>query len=287
MQANQNIAPMLRGGVLWLLGFVSVYPPPKVDPGAVELPLVEHPEDRRRLYVEWEGRIWFLDTGYASTTCDTDFVDELGLRRRKTLSWSKGSGGLVRLEATRLPAFELGEAHIGELRCAVRDLGSTSSIPDDVAGVLGMNLLGRFVLEVDLVDEVIRLHDPSTWTEEGMELRRDFGSWRLKAPVTTAEDTRWALLDTGATGTWLEAAKMDLELRGSDVIPVTGTGGTTVMEVRYYRAEGLGIGGLPAEGLVVVRERDRGKELVGMDMLSSYEGFWIDVREAELGLSPR
>lgn len=270
--------------MLWLFGFLSVYPPPKVDPGVVELPLVEHPDDVRRLYVEWQGHTWFVDTGYASTTCDDDFVAEVGLESRKTLSWSKGSGGYVRLEATRLPETTLGDATIGPMRCAVRDLGSTSSIPDDVAGVLGMNLLGRFVVEVDLVDRVLRLHDPATWTREGEDVRRELGSWRVKVPVTLDDERRWALLDTGATGTWIEAAKMDLELQATDIVPVTGTGGTHVVEVRYYKAAGLGVYGRPSEDIQIVRERDRGREIVGMDVLSGYDCFWLDARSGEFGI---
>ena len=269
--------------MLWALGFVSLYPPPQVDMGAVELPLVDHPEDARRLYVEWEGRTWFLDTGYAVTTCDDDYVDDAGLERRKTLSWSKGTGGYARLEKTRLPAFDWGEAHVGELKCAVRDLGSTSSIPDDVAGVLGMNLLGRWIIEVDLVDEVLRLHDPAGWTAEGLDVRREFGTWRLKVPVTTLADERWALLDTGATSTWVKASRLGLAHNGSDEVPVTGTGGTRVVAVDYYAAEGLTIGGLDPEGLQIVRQKPGRKELVGMDLLGRYDCFWMDVRDPRFG----
>ena len=270
----------------WLLGFVSLYPPPPVEVGPAELPLVEHPEDKRRLYVEWEGRTWFVDTGYAATTCDDDFIDALGLERRKTLTWSKGSGGYARLERARLPAFTLGEAEVGALRCAVRDLGSTSSIPDDVAGVLGMNLLGRWVVEVDLEDEVLRLHDPAGWTAEGLDVRRELGTWRLKVPVQSPESTRWALLDTGATGTWLKGSRLGLELNGREEVPVTGTGGTRVLEVGYYGAEGLTLGGLEPEGLQIVREKPDRRELVGMDWLGTYDCFWLEVRDPRFGLCP-
>ena len=184
--------------------------------GVTELPLVHVGGDPYRLYVEVPqlgASLWFVDTGYATTTCDTQWVDGQGLERRRVLAWSQGEHGMLRLEKAVLPSFELGGHRIEGLRCAVRDLQATSSIQDPrIAGVLGTNLLRRFTVVLDMEEGVLRLHDPRELrVEEGDRMRLELGTGRARVRLEIGGETSWPILDTGATGTYLPAERLGLD----------------------------------------------------------------------------
>ncbi len=201
-------------------------PKPSYGEAAVTLPLVLVPGDPKRLYVRVEDdnlgeRLFFVDTAFSRTTCDDQFVQDLGLEVRRTASRSRGELGTVRLGSAELPPFEIGGHRIEGMKCAVRDLDSTSSVTSTadqpVAGVLGANLLARFVVVIDLDAGTITLHDPATHgVEDGpgvVRLRRE--RWvgpRIRLPLTVDGAVTWPLLDTGATRTHLDARRLDLLL---------------------------------------------------------------------------
>jgi hypothetical protein len=213
----------LLPGVAWAGGFPRPRP---VFGEPITLPLVQLPGDSTRLYVTVDdpalgSRLFFVDTAFSRTTCDDDLARELDLEVRPTLRRSWGELGSVKLGRIVLPDFELGGHAVPGLVCAVRDLDSTSSVastPEQpVAGVLGANLLGRFVVVIDPVARTVTLLDPA---EHGLEdgpgvvrLRREHGLGpRVRLPLTVDGRETWPLLDTGATRTHLDARRLDLPL---------------------------------------------------------------------------
>ncbi|MCB9793967.1 MAG: retropepsin-like domain-containing protein [Alphaproteobacteria bacterium] len=258
------------------------FPTPDVEYGAVaELPLVQVAEDTRRLYVLVDTgamgeQLWFLDTGYSHTTCDAQVMAQVGLETRPTLARTRGELGTVRLRKARLPDFRLGEHEVQGLRCAVRDLPATSSIPEvagyRVAGVIGSNLLRPFVLEVDPAAGVMRLYPSgSVEIEPGFEARREhLVGQRLRVPLVLDGEEHWPILDYGATGTYLDAGRAGLPLVQEREGTWKGTGGESVRTIRYHRAEQVAFGGVDGPGIYVVDRPGRRAGLVGMNVLGGY-----------------
>ena len=266
------------------------YPTPRVSYGAapIELPRVQLPEDRSRLYVLIETgsmgeQLWFFDTGYSHTTCDAAALAEEGVPTRKTLSTTRGELGKVRLEAATLPDMELGGHTVHKTRCAVRDLPGTSSIPAGpgyiVTGVLGTNVLRRFIVEVDPAAGVVRLHEPGTLTlAEPIRLRREgvLGP-RLMAPASLDGLETWLILDYGAAGTYLDAERLGLPLTREQPGVWRGTGGnnTSARTLQIHHVESVSFGPVETSPIDVIH-RDRGlfaPGLLGMDVLGELHLF--------------
>lgn len=266
------------------------YPTPRVIYGAapIELPLVQLPEDTARLYVLVETgsmgeQLWFFDTGYSHTTCDAAALEAAGVPTRKTLSRTRGELGTVRLEAATLPDLELGGHTVRAPRCAVRDLPGTSSIPDGpgytVTGVLGTNVLRRFVVEVDPAAGVLRLHEPGSVTlTEPFRLRREgvFGP-RLMAPVSLDAAETWLILDYGAAGTYLDAERLGLPLTREQpgVWRGTGSSNTSTRTLQIHHVESVWFASVQTSPIDVIH-RDRGAftpGLLGMDVLGELHLF--------------
>lgn len=260
------------------------YPTPRVSYGAapIELPLVQLPEDQTRLYVLVETgsmgeQLWFFDTGYSHTTCDATALAQEGVPTRKTLATTRGELGKVRLEAATLPDLDLGGHTVHAARCAVRDLPGTSSIPAGpgyiVTGVLGTNVLRRFVVEVDPAAGVVRLHEPGTLPlDEPFRLRREgvFGP-RLMAPVSLDGRETWLILDYGAAGTYLDAERLGLPLTREQpgVWRGTGSSNTSPRTLQIHHVESVWLGPVQTSPIDVIH-RDRGAfapGLLGMDVL--------------------
>ncbi|MCB9743760.1 MAG: aspartyl protease family protein [Alphaproteobacteria bacterium] len=277
---------------------VGPFPTPRVEHGAAaELPLVHVPEDTRRLYVivdtgSMGEQLWFFDTGYSHTTCDADVVAALGLETRPTLARTRGELGVVKLRKVRLPDFELGDHVVRGMRCAVRDLPATSSIPEgegyEVAGVMGSNLLRRFVVEVDPAAGVLRL-TPSGSLEvaPNTQARRErLVGQRLRVPVQLDGQEHWPILDYGATGTYLDAQRAGLPLVQEREGTWSGTGGAETRLIRYHRAEQVALAGVPGPAVFVVDRPGRlSPGLVGMNVLQNYR-LVLDYDSGEAFVAP-
>ncbi len=279
-------------------------PRPSYGEEPVALPLERVPGDPKRLYVRVEdealgARLFFLDTAFSRTTCDDGFADDLGLEVRRTLARSRGELGTIRLGSIELPAFEIGGHRIEGMNCAVRDLDSTSSVASTaerpVAGVLGANLLARFVVVIDLDAETVTLLDPA---EHGLEdgpgvvrLRRE--RWvgpRVRLPLEIDGRTRWPLLDTGATRTHLDARRLELPLLEEREGIARASGSTNAERVvfRIHQATDVLLAGQQAGPLRVLDRRRAAcvPGLAGQDLLASFT-LTIDTRHRRLKVEGR
>jgi len=241
------------------------------------LPLVAQAADPARPYARVDGRLWFVDTGASRTTCDDAYVAALGVPTVATLRRSWGEVGSVPLRRAVLRDVTVGGWTFRRLPCAVRDLGSTSSIPvdpaDPVAGVLGANLLRHFVTDLDRGAGALRLHvTPPAALEgalaEAVPLRRERGTGpRLVGTLVVDGSVVDVVLDTGADRTYLPLTTGEEEARYSAERQGTGPGGARVTEVVLRRVETATLGGrvVPVARYVFRKGRPG---LLGMDALA-------------------
>ncbi len=284
-------------------GLLAPFSPPAVTYAAQPepIPLVHVPADRTRPYVRVPDPVLgpivlFLDTGFSRTTCDDDFVASLGLRVRRTLARSWGEVGSVRLGVAEIPSLVLGGHALAGLHCAVRDLATTSSVPQDprapVAGVLGSDVLRLFVVEIDPGAGRVTLHDPATATldDAAVRLRRD-RPWgrRFRAPLEVGGRTTWPVIDTGATRTHLDAAGLHLRVVAEREGVVRGSGpeGRSRTVVREAEVPDAALAGRPL-GALRVMDRPRPcwvPGLLGQDVLGRFVVV-IDGPGRRLALTP-
>jgi hypothetical protein len=182
--------------------------------------------------------------------------------------------------------MELGGHRIEALVCQVRDLGSTSSLddPDEVpiAGVIGMDVLRRFRVVFDprmgsmhLLDP--RAVDPLPPAGPGIAPLRRAGlrGLRARVRVDVGDAHVWQVLDTGATNTYVDGARIGLvPSYAMDNVTVrgTGAGGHEVRRLLSYEVDAVEVGGQPA-GSATLIDRDRRwwePGLLGLDLLSRF-----------------
>jgi hypothetical protein len=265
------------------------FPRPSIDFSATPVPLrlVHVPQDALRYYVEVVDPalgtvLFFLDTGYADTTCDRAFVTALGLPLRETVSRSLGELGSIRLDRADLPDFFLGGNLIHDLHCAVRDLEATSSIPfhpaAPIAGVLGENVLSAFVMEIDPSEGTLLLKGraqaeaPALPAGARMLHVFPFGK-RFLVPLDLDGRTSGFVLDTGSTVTWGDARHLGLQETGRRKTVLRGSGrvnhARTTLEIHAAREGSLAGSTLGRVEVVQRRRIFAPSGLLGMDVLAT------------------
>lgn len=252
---------------------------PPVDYGeSAPIPLVRTSIDPRwyvPMTIDGEPWVWFLDTGYSHTTCDDGLASalDLPLVGRATV---KGELGRLTTRKTTLPDFQLGGHTVRGLSCQVRDLDTTSSIRDPeevrVAGVLGMDVLRPFVVDVDPQRAEVVLHRPGEESERtddtAVRLRRELCiGTRAQVPLVVGDDRRWIIVDTGATGTHLDPGRLDLtpsRIRRGVLVRGSGGSGADLRDLAYYDVA-LGLGSTVVQTELIGRDGRSG--LLGLDVL--------------------
>ncbi len=268
--------PRERPVFLWLLACAFHVPPPSAGAMA-PLPLVAQAADPARPYARVDGRLWFVDTGASRTTCDDAFVAAFGVPSVVTLKRSWGEVGSVPLRRAVLRDVTIGGWTFRRLPCAVRDLGSTSSIPvdpaDPVAGVLGANLLRHFVTDLDRGAGALRLHATAPAGLEAalaasVPLRRERGTGpRLVASLVVDGAPVDVVVDTGADRTYLPLTTGEEEARYAAERQGTGPGGARLTEVVIRRVGAATLGGRAVPVARYVYRKGR-PGLLGMDALA-------------------
>ncbi len=248
------------------------------------MPLVQPSTDARRWYVPLDDdHILFVDSGYASTTCDDAWVEELGLEPFGHRT-SGGEVGTVDIQKAVLPPFELAGHTIEDLVCSVRDLASTSSIRDPaevrVAAVLGADVLTAFRVTLDPGAGQIILEDPDTVPPlDDKDLLRIKGASlfasRFRTPVDIDGTRTWPLFDTGATNTYVDGNSLKLEVAYVDKgvqVRATGPGGVITVDRVYFEVDRFDVGSLEV-GPITLTDRDRSPftpGLLGLDVLNRF-----------------
>jgi hypothetical protein len=274
--------------VIWLV--LACRPPVRVVYGpAATVPVRRPPSDPKRMYLlDEHGRTWFFDTGYAKTTCDDDLVTELGLPTRGRVT-VRGASGRVSASLATLPTLALGGHEVHGLRCTVRDLPTTSSLGDGVVGVLGMDLLRRFRLELAPARDHVLLAEPAEDTLVGaIPFRNTPGrGYGLRLPLELPGARVWTLVDTGASSTCIDAARLPIEVEEVGRVSVRGTGHLGGQVVSTWSARGLSLAGHPVPDVHVVSlpRPWYAPDLLGLDVLTGFELTW-DFARGEVLVAP-
>jgi hypothetical protein len=248
--------------------------------------LVRIKRDKTRWYLSvptetFGERLFFLDTGYANTTCDDDFIKALGLETHGRVVIYGESGKTIATKAI-LPPFELGGHRIEKVVCTVRDLNTTSSIRDpkdfSIAGVLGMDVLRRFRAHFKPQEAHVRLLNPRELPalEAGSRLRREYGfGLRATVQVQLNDHRRWLIIDTGASITLANARGLHLSSEAIlSTATLTGSGtGRAPKSIQRLHLNKLGfVGHENGEGELY--DRRRGPffpGLLGLNVLGQYD----------------
>lgn len=120
--------------------------------------------------VNGSDQLWFLlDTGAQVTVVDTTTARELGLELEGSVSGS-GNGNerldfkLIRDVALAVPGVEISDQVVTAL--PLRDT-LEPALGHPVDGILGFNVISRFVVEIDYANRTLRLVDPVGWEYRG------------------------------------------------------------------------------------------------------------------------
>ncbi len=207
--------------------------------------------------------LWMmLDTGSSVTVFDESVSKALGLRiHSEGNAYGPGQGSSQRLafasHATlRFAGTELGNQTVATLPLDwfSRDVGRSTD------GFLGSSIFGRFVVEIDYTNQVLRLYDPAaySYSGSGQRLPLEF-TWdnipRVRAEVITPDGksiTGLFLVDTGSTtGLWLTKAFSDAhpELLSAEKMTEIASGVAVGGEIRFRvgRVPAIRLGGFVVE----------------------------------------
>jgi clan AA aspartic protease (TIGR02281 family) len=90
-----------------------------------------------------------LDTGASHTVISSKLAQELGLEEVER-SRARGAGGEIDVTIVRVDSFAINELVVRDLSCTVVDREDVSSLlGEDIAGVLGYNVLSEFMITID------------------------------------------------------------------------------------------------------------------------------------------
>ena len=246
--------------------------------GPADLPLTRPTSDPTRWYTPVDSPagpgVWFVDTGYSRTTCDDALAQALALPGAGP-AFVRGEAGILWARRARLGPLHLGDHVVTGARCVVRDLATTSSIRDPVEGpvigVLGLDVLRRFVVEVDAARAAVVLHAPHDRSAgtAGVALRpeRRVGR-RVEVRAEVDGDRRWLLVDTGADRSYVDGRPLGwtADWTRPGVVRGSGPGGERPAELRYYAGRAIRLGAAAFPDLTLVDRARGGHGLLGMDV---------------------
>ena len=116
---------------------------------------------------------FILDTGCTMTAVDANFARDAGIALEGSMI-AEGVGGTDvggwgRARSLRITSAAGDGIEVADL--AIAALGLNETVEkfdwDDMDGLIGYDVLGRFVVEFDFDKQVVTLHDPATWRHTG------------------------------------------------------------------------------------------------------------------------
>src|SRR5262245_40066890 len=110
---------------------------------------------------------FILDTGAHSSSVSPGVVEKLGLAAREG-SVSHGAGGAVASSQVSAVTLEVGEAKLPGLQVSAFPVDSIeNSVGRRIDGMLGSELVRRYVVELDYVKLQLTLYEPKEFSAEG------------------------------------------------------------------------------------------------------------------------
>lgn len=206
-----------------------------------------------------EEALFVFDTGTWDTVLDVKLARRSGLRRGWTGQVRFATGAPAQVEYCLLPGLGLGAMELADLPVQVMDLGAALPgffEPHGVDGVLGLGVLSRFGIELDMPAGELRLsHAAPAFLTDAIPCWLGSGRQLLAWGEIGAQPTLW-FVDTGMTGfdcllpvTTAAAAQVG----GGLGAPAVGYGGGGQAAFVTARSETMRLGGYrksPAECVI-------------------------------------
>jgi predicted aspartyl protease len=219
-----------------------------------------------------------VDTGAEATTVTPETVQTLGLAWEPSSTMLLGVGGSVQGGGTvRLRHIELGGVKQAGLDLDVGRLPSLSDAGQPVAGLLGVDVLGGYDVELDLPNHTMTLYavphcpgfvPPGYDAADGHDLQRIGGGLLFVSVQVDGRSVR-ALLDTGARSSLVAqrvAAGLGVtenDLAQDQLVPGRGIGADPVA-FRRHRFDEVRVGGVAVRDMTV---NIAALPIAGIDML--------------------
>lgn len=198
-----------------------------------------------------------VDTGAEATTVTPETVQSLGLPRMGAGNHLLGVGGVVEgAGVVRLRRIELGDVKQGGLDLDVGTMPNFGATARPVAGLLGVDVLGGYDVELDLPHQTMSLYEvpacpnfvpPGFAAQDGYDLQPAGGGLLFVSAEVEGKPVR-ALLDTGARSSLVtrrvaEGLGVTEAALSRDPV-VAGRGiGTTSLSFRRHRFDKSGSAG--------------------------------------------
>jgi hypothetical protein len=198
---------------------------------------------------------FIYDTGASATVLDSAYAASIGVASAGKLqgegAGAAGTGSLATLKSLRVEAADGDGIEMHDLPIAVLDLNSMLEpfFWRPVAGIIGFDLISRFVNVIDYDSTTVTLRDPKTYTHEGGGQKLAMRLAGTVPVVTMTLDGRWTgeyRLDVGSSATvdlhgpFWRSHGIDRALHGSAEVMGGGFGGTFTS--RVGRLQSLEIG---------------------------------------------
>jgi predicted aspartyl protease len=249
-----------------------------------------------------EPRPFILDTGASGTLVDAAAVEEEAAAERGTVT-VRGAGGEQELALVRLDSLALGGARLLGPTVALGDLTPLAGLLGaDVAGILGYDFLGNFVVKVDYENSRVTFYDPTSFAApEGVAfIPADTSSGHPIIEMAVGGHRGRFVVDLGNPGPVIldggYVAEHDLIGHAEAKLParMKGAGGPKTTEAFVVRMEEVAIGPyelagpivvLPAEAETIPRCGEGVIGNVGWQVLSRFT-FYVDYPGDRFGLAP-
>lgn len=163
-----------------------------------------------------EPVVFAMDSGAEASALDKGFADKLGLQHSGQLEIG-GTGGSDSMSVAKDLDFGLGGAHVPAKLAAVLPLGNLAAVTGkSFNGLIGFDVLSRFVVQIDYAAHVVTFHDPATfrYSGKGAVLPFTYHGNLVQIPVSVTLPGRkpvatLADIDTGSGSTDLSAPFVD------------------------------------------------------------------------------
>jgi hypothetical protein len=152
---------------------------------------------------------FLYDTGASATVIDSAYAARIGLKTEGTLhaqgAGASGTASFSRVGSIRVASADGDGIEMKDLRVAVLNVNGILApfFWRDCAGIIGFDVINRFVNEIDFDARVLTLHDPAAFTYAGKGAKL---AMRLAGHIPVIEftlDGRWkgeCRLDVGSSG---------------------------------------------------------------------------------------
>ncbi len=202
-----------------------------------------------------EPQDFLFDTGASVTVLDSSWVAEHGLKTEGRMqaagAGAAGGASFASLASLKIAAGSGDGIELENVKVAVLDVNSSFAplFWRRMAGVIGYDVISRFVVTIDYDDSVLVLNDPANWRYEGSEKPLPMvmnGTVPALTGVLDGTDEGLFRLDVGSSSTvdlhapFATAKRLKGRMGRTQAVDGVGFGGSFSSEIGRLRSMSLG-----------------------------------------------